>query len=208
MVIRSAFSTAGCRRQLGAGHCRRGRSCPPERVVLEGGSCDVTGAVHRIGGAVLGLRRSAGGVLLQVVRCRVRVPGVGIVRLRRAGIALVYVDLGFGHRGQARDVDVELEVAGHGRHRSRAPASAWRCSSWRPRPSAIRRSRSTGVTVREHQDFSAETTRSLRARSRPGPSGRRRIPGSAPGNQRGRVQERSGGWSARLARHGPRFRVR
>ena len=28
-------------------------------------------------------------------------------------------------------------------------------------------SRSTGVTIRVHQDFSAETTRSLRARSRP-----------------------------------------
>jgi hypothetical protein len=42
--------------------------------------------VHRIGGAVLGLWRRAGGVFLQVVDdAVVRVPSVGIVRLRRAG---------------------------------------------------------------------------------------------------------------------------
>ena len=71
--------------------------------------------MHRIGGAVLGLRRRAGGVLLQVVDdAVVGVPGVGIVGLCRAGIAVVDVDLGVGDRGQARDSDVELELAGHG----------------------------------------------------------------------------------------------
>ena len=44
----------------------------------------------------------------------VRVPGVGIVGLCAAGIALVDVHLGIGDRGQAREPDVEFELAGHG----------------------------------------------------------------------------------------------
>jgi hypothetical protein len=49
--------------------------------------------------AVLGLRRRAGEVFLQVVDdAVVRIPGVGIVRLCRAGIAIVDVDLSVGDR--------------------------------------------------------------------------------------------------------------
>ena len=62
----------------------------PEGVVLHGRPCDIVGAVHRIGGAVPGLRRRAGGVLLQVVDdAVVGVPGVGVIRLHGAGIAVV-----------------------------------------------------------------------------------------------------------------------
>jgi hypothetical protein len=87
----------------------------PEGVGLDGRTGNVIGAVHRIGGAVLRLRRRAGGIFLQMVDdAVVRVPGVGIVGLRCAGIAIVDVDLGVGERGQARDPDLELELAGHG----------------------------------------------------------------------------------------------
>jgi hypothetical protein len=44
----------------------------------------------------------------------VGVPGIGIVRLCGAGIAVVDVDFRVGERGQARDSDVELELAGDG----------------------------------------------------------------------------------------------
>jgi hypothetical protein len=48
--------------------------------------------VHRIGSAVPGLGRGAGGVLLQVVDdAVVGVPGIGIVDLGRAGVAVVEV---------------------------------------------------------------------------------------------------------------------
>jgi hypothetical protein len=74
----------------------------PEHVVLDGRAGDVIGAVHRVGGAVPGLGRRAGGVFLQVVDdAVVPLPGVGIIRLRRAGIAVVDVDLGVSDRGQA-----------------------------------------------------------------------------------------------------------
>jgi hypothetical protein len=72
----------------------------PERVILNRGSGDVIGAVHRIGGAVLGLGRRAGGIFLEVVDdAVVGVPGVGIVGLGGPGIAVVDVDLGVGDRG-------------------------------------------------------------------------------------------------------------
>ncbi len=59
----------------------------PERVVFDGGTCDVVGAVHRIGGAVLGLRRRAGGVFLQMINgAIVGIPGVGIVGLYGTGL--------------------------------------------------------------------------------------------------------------------------
>ena len=74
------------RRHADAGRCRKGCIClAPERVVLDGGSGDVIGAVHRIGGAVLGLGRRAGGVLVEVIDDAIAsVPGVGIVGLGRA----------------------------------------------------------------------------------------------------------------------------
>jgi hypothetical protein len=44
----------------------------------------------------------------------VGVPGVGIVRLCRAGIAVIDVDLRVGDRGQAGNPDKELKLAGDG----------------------------------------------------------------------------------------------
>jgi hypothetical protein len=78
MVIRWAFSIAGL-----SATSRRGplseedASATPERVGLDGRAGDVIGAVQRIGGAVSGLWRRAGGVLRQVEDDAViRVPGV------------------------------------------------------------------------------------------------------------------------------------
>ena len=44
----------------------------------------------------------------------VGVPGIGVVGLCRAGIAVVEVDLGIGSRRQAWESHVQLELPGHG----------------------------------------------------------------------------------------------
>jgi hypothetical protein len=87
----------------------------PEGVGLDGRAGDVVGAVHRVGGAVAGLRRRAGGVFLQVVDDTVvSVPGLGVVGLCRGRVAVVDVDLGVSDRGETRDFHVELKLAAHG----------------------------------------------------------------------------------------------
>jgi hypothetical protein len=106
MVIRSAFSIAALSSTRRRGPLSKRMHLPPQSVL----SSTVAGAVHRIGGAVLGLRRGAGGILLQVVDdAVVRVPGIGIVRLGGGGIAVVDVDPGVGDREQTRDPDLELD---------------------------------------------------------------------------------------------------